>query len=46
MGILADIVLQNGGMVTDVMPKAQPHEEIHSGLTHLHIVESMQQRKK
>lgn len=46
MGMLADTVLKSGGRVTGVMSKVLPGEETHLGLTHLHTVESMQQRKK
>jgi uncharacterized protein (TIGR00730 family) len=46
MGILADATLEAGGEVTGVMPHALVAREIaHRGLTHLHIVNSMHERK-
>ena len=46
MGILADAVLRLGGKVYGVMPKALQGKEIaHLGLTELHIVETMHERK-
>jgi uncharacterized protein (TIGR00730 family) len=46
MGVLADSVLQGGGEVIGVMPRALAEKEIaHSSLTHLHIVETMHERK-
>lgn len=47
MGILADAVLAANGKVIGVMPKVLTGKEIiHSNLTELHIVETMQARKK
>lgn len=47
MGILADAVLNNGGKAIGVMPKFLMDKEVgHSGLTELHIVENMHQRKQ
>lgn len=46
MGILADAVLGNGGEVIGVIPKALVNKELaHRGLTELHIVDSMHDRK-
>jgi len=46
MGILADTVLQNGGTVTGVITNELCENELHFGVTDMHIVESMQERKK
>jgi uncharacterized protein (TIGR00730 family) len=46
MGALADGVLSAGGKVTGVIPQALVAKELaHSGLTRLHVVETMHQRK-
>lgn len=46
MGALADTVLQAGGEVVGVIPEQQVGEEVaHRGLTELHIVGSMHERK-
>lgn len=46
MGILADTVLAEGGKVVGVIPQALVEREVaHHGLTELHIVDSMHQRK-
>lgn len=46
MGILADAVLDAGGSVTGVIPNALRDKEIaHEGLTDLHVVDSMHDRK-
>ncbi len=46
MGAVADAVLTGGQRVTGVMPKALIDKELqHQGLSELHIVEDMQQRK-
>jgi len=46
MGVLADSVLSSGGHAIGVMPRSLVEKEIaHTGLTHLHVVESMHQRK-
>lgn len=46
MGEIADAVLAAGGKVTGVMPEALVAKEIaHTGLTKLHIVGSMHERK-
>lgn len=47
MGTLADSALAAGGEVTGVMPQSLVDREIaHMGLTKLHIVHSMHQRKQ
>jgi uncharacterized protein (TIGR00730 family) len=46
MGVLADAVLELGGTVHGVIPKLLQEKEIaHTGLTELHIVDSMHERK-
>jgi uncharacterized protein (TIGR00730 family) len=46
MGALADAVLAAGGEVVGVMPRALVDREIaHNGLTRLHVVETMHERK-
>jgi uncharacterized protein (TIGR00730 family) len=46
MGVLADTVLAGGGTVDGVIPRALVDREIaHSGLTRLHVVETMHERK-
>lgn len=46
MGIVADAVLENGGEAHGVIPKALIDLEVaHTGLTELHIVTSMHERK-
>jgi hypothetical protein len=46
MGVLADAVLAAGGDVIGVIPRALAHSEIaHSGITRLHVVDSMHERK-
>ena len=46
MGILADAVMEAGGLVTGVIPEAMKSKEVaHYGLTKLHIVENMHVRK-
>lgn len=47
MGILADAVLNNGGRAIGVIPQFLMDKEVgHAGLTELHIVENMHQRKQ
>jgi uncharacterized protein (TIGR00730 family) len=47
MGAIADAVLANGGTVIGVIPKTLVDYEIaHKGLTELHVVDDMHQRKK
>src|SRR5947209_16272308 len=46
MGVLADTVLEQGGEVIGVIPQALVAKEVaHAGLTQLHVVETMHQRK-
>lgn len=46
MGLLADTVLENGGKVIGFIPqRLVDHEIAHQGLTELHIVGSMHERK-
>jgi uncharacterized protein (TIGR00730 family) len=46
MGILADAVLASGGKAIGVIPRALWDREVgHRGLTELHIVETMHERK-
>ncbi len=46
MGILADSVLKNGGEVIGVIPDFLDEKEIgHKGLTQMHLVKSMHERK-
>lgn len=46
MGVLADAVLDAGGTVTGVIPRALEEREIaHRRLTELHVVASMHERK-
>lgn len=46
MGALADSMLALGGRVTGVMPQALHDKEIaHTGLSELHVVDSMHERK-
>lgn len=46
MGILANATLSSGGKVIGVIPRAIERREIvHRGLTELHVVESMHERK-
>lgn len=47
MGILADAVLSRGGKAIGVIPRFLMDKEVgHTGLTELHIVETMHQRKQ
>lgn len=46
MGVLADSVLEAGGRITGVIPHALVARELaHQGLTALHVVDSMHERK-
>ena len=46
MGVVADAVLAAGGEVVGVIPQALVDKELaHGGLTQLHVVETMHQRK-
>ena len=47
MGAVADAVLEEGGEVVGVIPEALVSKEIaHAGLTELHVVGSMHERKR
>jgi hypothetical protein len=47
MGLLADSVLENGGQVQGVIPEfLQDRELAHTGLSKLHLVHSMHERKQ
>ena len=46
MGILADAALAAGGEVIGVLPRSLGHREIaHAGITELHLVDTMHERK-
>ena len=46
MGVVADAVLDGGGRAVGVLPKFMQEKELaHSGLTTLHLVDTMHQRK-
>ncbi|HMP91169.1 MAG TPA: TIGR00730 family Rossman fold protein, partial [Kiritimatiellia bacterium] len=46
MGIVADTVMSHGGTVTGFIPRAMASREVaHYGITCLHIVDNMHQRK-
>ncbi|HWU97682.1 MAG TPA: TIGR00730 family Rossman fold protein [Oxalicibacterium sp.] len=46
MGVIADEILKLGGKATGVIPQALMDKEVgHTGLTHLHIVQNMHERK-
>lgn len=45
MGVVADAVLAAGGRATGIIPKFFAERVSHRGLTQLHIVDSMHQRK-
>ncbi|WP_394777916.1 TIGR00730 family Rossman fold protein [Undibacterium sp.] len=46
MGVIADEVLRLGGKATGVIPKALMDKEVgHTGLTRLHVVKDMHERK-
>jgi uncharacterized protein (TIGR00730 family) len=45
MGRVADTVMNSGGVVIGIIPKAFAHKVSHHGLTELHIVDSMHERK-
>jgi len=47
MGVLADTVLKHGGSVQGVIPEGLMDQEVgHPGLTKLHVVSTMHQRKE
>jgi uncharacterized protein (TIGR00730 family) len=46
MGVIADAAIEAGGRVIGVMPRwLVEHEIAHRGLTELHVVETMHERK-
>jgi uncharacterized protein (TIGR00730 family) len=45
MGQVADAVLEAGGTVIGVIPRSFAHKVSHSGLSELHVVDSMHERK-
>jgi len=45
MGKVADTVMEAGGTVIGVIPKSFAHKVSHRGLTELHVVDSMHERK-
>lgn len=46
MGVLADAVLDHGGIVVGVIPRHLQYQEVaHEGLTHLQVVDTMHERK-
>jgi uncharacterized protein (TIGR00730 family) len=46
MGMIADEVMRNGGKATGVIPQALMQREVgHHGLTELHVVKDMHERK-
>ncbi|HEY5943967.1 MAG TPA: TIGR00730 family Rossman fold protein [Kofleriaceae bacterium] len=46
MGVLADAVLERGGRAIGIIPRALVDLEVaHTGLTQLHVVDTMHQRK-
>ena len=46
MGVLASAMLEKGGCVTGVVPRQLAYQELaHEGLTHLHVVDTMHERK-
>jgi uncharacterized protein (TIGR00730 family) len=47
MGLLADEVLRRGGKVTGIIPQFLMDKEVgHTGLTELHVVKNMHERKQ
>lgn len=47
MGVMADAALEGGGKVVGVIPEALSEREVaHGGLTGLHVVGSMHERKR
>ena len=46
MGVLANTVMNNGGSVIGVIPQSFAHKVSHQGLTEIHIVNSMHERKQ
>ena len=46
MGVLADAALTHGGVVTGVIPRHLEYRDVaHDGLTHMHVVDTMHERK-
>jgi uncharacterized protein (TIGR00730 family) len=46
MGVVADAALEAGGRVTGIIPRALEEREVaHRGLTRLHVVETLHERK-
>jgi uncharacterized protein (TIGR00730 family) len=45
MGQIADTVMKAGGIVIGVIPNSFAHKVSHQGLTKLHVVDSMHERK-
>ncbi len=46
MGVLADAVLAHGGVVTGVIPRHLEYRDVaHDSLTHMHVVDTMHERK-
>ncbi len=46
MGVLANAVLAHGGGVTGVIPRHLEYQNVaHEGLSHLHVVDTMHERK-
>lgn len=46
MGVIADAVMERGGEVIGVIPESLRRKEVaHANLTHMHIVDSMHERK-
>lgn len=46
MGVLADAALAHGGVVTGVIPRHLEYRDVaHEGLTHMHVVDTMHERK-
>ena len=46
MGVLADAVLGNGGVVTGVVPRQLAYQDLaHEGLSRLYVVDTMHERK-
>ena len=47
MGIIADTILENGGKVIGIIPEHLSKKEVaHTGLSELHVVDSMHTRKQ
>ena len=47
MGVIADAALEAGGAVTGVIPRGLEEREVaHRGLTRLHVVETLHERKE